>query len=427
MNRKPRVGFVVVSVLVMVAAIVSVVVRLALAEGEGIRSAKADFEELSFSLAGVKSAADMADPGLRVKLSRHYAASPTILLALVTERGSGLLWRIPERSPYLPGTENFVADPAVIHPDRVTLLLSAPLRGDSSGKLVLEALYVVIPQTAVFLAFRDASLGLGLWVILAVVLILAFGRRPDATWRPAKTGQEGDATFAGSGFDKVPDDSAPGSAADFGADPDLGFEAEADQLLPKLAERLGDGALLEAATSARLSDPRGLFSPLSGLGWESYLEDRLEAELSRSASFEQDLSLLLVAYEGIASGDPTYTLIARTIAEFFSFKDLAFERGPEGFAVILPNLDADHGLRMAEEFHRKVTLLIRGEGSSAPLDSLPLCIGLSSRAGRLVEAPRLLGEAAIALDRAREEGDTKILAFKPDPDKYRLYLASKGI
>jgi GGDEF domain-containing protein len=425
MNRKPRVGFVVVSVLVIVAAILSVVIRLALAEGEGIRSAKADFEELSFSLAGVKGAGDMADPGLRVKLSRHYAASPTILLALVTERGSGLLWRIPERSPYLPGAENFVADPVVIHPDRVTLLLSAPLRGDSSGKLVLEALYVAIPQTAVFLAFRDAALGLGLWMILAIVLILAFGRKPDATWRPAKAGVAAEAPFAGAAFDKAPDDAASGTAADFGVD--TGFETEADRLLPKLADPIDDGALMEAATSARLADPRGLFSPLSGLGWESYLEDRLEAELSRSASFEQDLSLLLVAFEGIAPGDPTYALIARTIAEFFSFKDLAFERGPEGFAVILPNLDADHGLRMAEEFHRKVTLLIRGEGASAPLDSLPLCIGLSSRAGRLVEAPRLLGEAAIALDRAREEGDTKILAFKPDPDKYRLYLASKGI
>jgi hypothetical protein len=54
-------------------------------------------------------------------------------------------------------------------------------------------------------------------------------------------------------------------------------------------------------------------------------------------------------------------------------------------------------------------------------------MGLSARAGRLVEASRLLGEAAIALDRAKAEGDAKIVAFKPDPDKYRLYLASKGL
>ncbi|MBL8965899.1 MAG: GGDEF domain-containing protein, partial [Spirochaetaceae bacterium] len=178
------------------------------------------------------------------------------------------------------------------------------------------------------------------------------------------------------------------------------------------------------AATAPSTAPAGLYSPISGLGWESYLNDRLDAELARSASFEQDLSLLVFAYEGLSPGSAEYGLVAKAIADFFSFKDLSFERGPEGFAIVLPNIDADHGLRMAEEFLKKLAGLFK-EGSE-PLAAPPAFIGLSSRAGRLVDAARVTQEAEAALKKAREDRDSHIVAFRPDPDKYRLYLASKG-
>jgi GGDEF domain-containing protein len=157
----------------------------------------------------------------------------------------------------------------------------------------------------------------------------------------------------------------------------------------------------------------GLFSPLSGLGWESYLEARLDSELSRSASFEQDLSLLVIHEPGLSPEKPAYKALAAAIGDFFNFRDLAFERGPDGFSIILPNMDADHGLRMAEEFNRKL-------GGR-------LFMGLSSRAGRLVDAARLTHEAGAALARAATEADSRIVAFRPDPDRYRIYLASKNL
>jgi hypothetical protein len=170
--------------------------------------------------------------------------------------------------------------------------------------------------------------------------------------------------------------------------------------------------------------PSGLYSPASDLGWESYISERLDAELSRSASFEQDLSVLVLSYDGLSAQDPDYPKIAAAIKEIFSFKDLAFERGDDGFSIILPNIDSVHALRMADELNKKLVFLAQGD--YAELELLPLYIGISSRSGRLVDAARLLGEAAAALERARYEKDTHIVAFKPDPDKYRLFLASKG-
>jgi len=79
---------------------------------------------------------------------------------------------------------------------------------------------------------------------------------------------------------------------------------------------------------------------------------------------------------------------------------------------------------MAEEFNKKLVFL--AEGDYAELELLPIFMGISSRAGRLVDAGRLVEEALTALDRARYEKESHIVAFRPDPDKYRLFLASKG-
>jgi len=53
-------------------------------------------------------------------------------------------------------------------------------------------------------------------------------------------------------------------------------------------------------------------------------------------------------------------------------------------------------------------------------------MGISSRAGRLVDSARISQEAEAALQKAREDRDSHIVAFRPDPDKYRLYLSAKG-
>ena len=154
------------------------------------------------------------------------------------------------------------------------------------------------------------------------------------------------------------------------------------------------------------------------------MKDRLDAELARSASFEQDLSLLEICYDGLLPQDSDYAAIGESIERFFSFRDLAFERGDDGFSVILPNIDSSHALRMAEEFYKKLVFL--AEGDFAELELLPLYMGISSRGGRLVDALRMIEEADTALEKARYEKDSRIVAFRPDPDKYRLFLASKG-
>jgi GGDEF domain-containing protein len=172
------------------------------------------------------------------------------------------------------------------------------------------------------------------------------------------------------------------------------------------------------------AEPHGLFSPKSGLGWQSYLKDRLDFELSRSASFEQDLCLVLFDCEPAAHYGDIYRKLAGLLRDFFSFRDLSFEYGDSGFAVILPNTNFDHAMRMAEDFLKKTTFLLRTADGAAFSQSL--YIGFSSRAGRLIDSSRILEEADGALRKAREEGGARLLGFKPNADRFRDFLRQKA-
>ena len=454
MNRRFVRAFAAVCIVAAIGAVGFVVYRVLSEDAAGALAAKADFEGLRSVLAYVKSPSDLADPGLRARLASRYEANPSLLLIDVYERGAGDRWRIPADSPYLPSVRSEGAVPQPAYPPSTTLLLSSPLKADTSGRLAVDALYTSLTQLSAFEAFRDTLIALAAFLAMAA-LVLAIVSGSDAARGPSAEA----AGLAPEGATRNAAQSAARRAATAADLASAAAEYQYETLHPSAADEADDQAAVEKAASGLatgisiktavspldedfdipiVSDaPRlegsssqtgeqetGLYSPASGLGWESYLKDRLDAELARSASFEQDLSLLAISYDGLTNQDADYSAIGETIRKFFSFRDLSFERGDDGFSVILPNIDSSHALRMAQEFYKKLVFLAQGD--YAELELMPLYLGISSRGGRLVDALRLIEEADAALDKARFERDTRIVAFKPDPDKYRIYLASKG-
>jgi len=159
----------------------------------------------------------------------------------------------------------------------------------------------------------------------------------------------------------------------------------------------------------------GLFSERSGLGWEAYLEERLNAELARAASFDQDLTCAVFGSSAPCQ-EEDYRIVGKKIIEFFKFQDLAFELGDSCFIVILPNLDLDSGILKAEEFLRIL------DESSVHYD---FKAGLSSRNGRLLRANLILKETKRSLEKALEDKENRIIAFRTDPVKFRHFIATK--
>jgi GGDEF domain-containing protein len=165
--------------------------------------------------------------------------------------------------------------------------------------------------------------------------------------------------------------------------------------------------------------PKGLYSPRTHIGWEEYISDRLESELHRCASTEKDLVLILIELTRVKNGE-LYKQAAEEAVAFFTSRDLVFEYGEYGIAVILPGADLDTGLAKSENFFQRVAEKISQDAASN------LFIGLSSRSGRLLNADRLLLESGEALNRAKKDPKSSLIAFRSDPDKYRAFIASQN-
>jgi hypothetical protein len=163
--------------------------------------------------------------------------------------------------------------------------------------------------------------------------------------------------------------------------------------------------------------PKGLFSPHGNIGWEEYTTDRLAAELHRCASFEQDLIFMIMEFKKDVT-EAFYNQFAGDAVNFFTLRDLIFEKGERGISIIYPNIDLDMGFTKSEEFHNRILSKYSGIFKL----KTDLCIGLSSRSGRLIDAERLMFEAAEALERALADPVSHIVAFKSDPEKYRAFI-----
>lgn len=157
-----------------------------------------------------------------------------------------------------------------------------------------------------------------------------------------------------------------------------------------------------------------LYSPRSGLCWEDFLTDRLTNELKRSASFEQELSLAIVDCGPVET--EAYRHLADEFSRIFPMRDMTFEFGVTSFALILPNTPLLGALDQLKVFLDKIENEKR----------VSLFAGLSSRSGRLIEGELLIKEASVALKRAKSDMESNIIGFRPDPGKFREYLAKKG-
>lgn len=183
-----------------------------------------------------------------------------------------------------------------------------------------------------------------------------------------------------------------------------------------------DGGQNEGAADAPCSpaEEQGLFSPASGFGWESYLDARLESELVRAASSEQDLSLAIIKVPGMTKESPYYANVCQVLLDFFQFKDFIFEYKEDGFATIVQNKDVDQTLQSAEILHANMSGALSSAGESAKPQ-----IGISSRSLRLISAERLKNEAEQALLHAAEDPASPIIAFRVNPEKYRKFISGQ--
>ncbi len=176
-----------------------------------------------------------------------------------------------------------------------------------------------------------------------------------------------------------------------------------------------------AARGEKGSMPEGLYSPVTGIGWEQYLSERLDSELVRAASSEQDLSLVILRVSGLVHTDLVSRKISQILLDVFKFRDMIFEFGADGFAGILQNINLDQAMKVADGLFSRVDGLLMEMSFDGKIT-----IGITTRTARLLPAERMIEEAFSAAKKAAGEPNIPIVAFRANPEKYRNFLAEKG-
>ena len=122
---------------------------------------------------------------------------------------------------------------------------------------------------------------------------------------------------------------------------------------------------------------------------------------------------------GLKFTDTAASAICEYLLEEFQFRDMIFEFGEDGFAVIKTDMSIEQAENLAGLIHTKLSQLIAGYDFNP---TLACYIGISSRSIRMLSAERLIMEAKEALNHSIEDKDSPITGFHVDIEKYREFL-----
>jgi len=164
----------------------------------------------------------------------------------------------------------------------------------------------------------------------------------------------------------------------------------------------------------------GSYSQRGRVVREENTEIRLTEELRRCAATGHDLAFIVMEYKP-AADDSFYARFAADAARFFSSRDFICEKGARGISAICPALSLDAGFLNADEFHNRII----GKYPNLFSAKTDLCMGISARSERPVNAERLMFEAEEALERAMMDPVSHIVAFRSDPEKYRAFMEGR--
>lgn len=373
------------------------------------------------------------------------------LVALMITAPSGVVYAWPDRSAQISYDPNGNAQLTGSSIFMRTFSTELDIPGSSAPPVVVTAVMYILHPSAIFDASRLSFMITLALILVTLIMIIA--------WSPVKQSEAKEDIAAYATDTGIRDEPYPyneieqyhAGASDYSVTDEIPFPEETveytdipdydyqddipfdDPVLPDFdmeeyasEETRGEEEVLEENPSTlenipedtEESRPEGLYSPATGVGWEEYLKERLDSELIRSASSEQDLSLMIIRISGTKHTDLVSRKFAQAILELIQFRDMVFEFGVDGFAGVFQNVSLDHAMKLADELYETIDALL----SESEYES-QITIGITTRTARLITAERMIEEAVTAAAKAVAEPDLPIVAFRANPDKYRDYVA----
>lgn len=365
------------------------------------------------------------------------------LVALMITAPSGVVYAWPDRSAQISYDPNGNAQLTGSSVFMRTFSTELDIPGTAAPTVVVTAVMHILHPSAIFDASRLSFMITLALILVTLIVIIAWSPVKQsntvessasfdrASFEPDKTFQDEETGYSISDEIPFPEETVEYSDIseyDYQDDipfdnpllPDFGMDdAVEDEYVPE-----DTSAHTTVENSAGISPetdeqrPEGLYSPTTGVGWEEYLKERLDAELIRSASSEQDLSLMIIRISGTKHTDLVSRKIAQAVLDSIQYRDMVFEFGTDGFAGLYQNIGLDQAMKLADELYETIdTLLAESEYESQ------ITIGITTRTARLITADRMIEEAVTTAAKAIAEPDLPIVAFRANPDKYRDFVA----
>lgn len=183
---------------------------------------------------------------------------------------------------------------------------------------------------------------------------------------------------------------------------------------PQVAMALERAEWQERATEfQRMS----ITDPLTGLLNRRYLEERLNEELNRSKRYDYEMSFLMIDIDdfksyndlnGHQAGDTALQLTAHCLKAGLRAADVASRYGGEEFSVLLPQTSLNEAAVIAERMRERVATTDYPHGKKQPLGHVTISIGVSTVAGTINTAERVIASADRALYDAKSQGKNRV-------------------
>lgn len=202
-----------------------------------------------------------------------------------------------------------------------------------------------------------------------------------------------------------------------------GFDSLHISLLTLIADQAGLAVQIsrlysELETNVAIDSASGLYN-------QSHFQQRLREETNRARRYSLNLCLVMLEIDGYRSyverngrqmGDLILSDVGNVIRRNTREVDVAARRGESQFAILLPETRRLGGMRLAERIRKVVEEYPFPSRERKEVESMTICLGLSSFPASAENDRDLLDKALAALAVAQAAGPNNIRLFSADLD-----------
>jgi diguanylate cyclase (GGDEF)-like protein len=194
-----------------------------------------------------------------------------------------------------------------------------------------------------------------------------------------------------------------------------GFSAKEIELLRKIAGQVGQ--VIDTISVYQHTRELSFTDELTKVFNRRYFNQRFEREMQRAQRYGRTLSLIMLDIDhfktfndthGHLWGDQILKQVAQILEKSLRKADILARFGGEEFVVLLPEIDKEHGRKVAEKLRRAIERTDFPNAATQPLGRLTISLGLAAFPEDAKEAEALLDHADQGLYLAKSRGRNQI-------------------